>query len=59
MNFFRKQNKALDDGYKYTDSNCPMCKNVIFYDPKTKGLFCIFCEMPVKFEGELIDNKSS
>ncbi|KAL4462136.1 hypothetical protein ABPG72_010452 [Tetrahymena utriculariae] len=57
MNFFNLLNKRLDEGWKLTDSNCPICKSSIIYNPKDKSLFCIKCDKPCKIEGDIIDNQ--
>ncbi|KAL4430258.1 hypothetical protein ABPG74_014817 [Tetrahymena malaccensis] len=57
MNFFTLLNKKLDEGWKLTDSNCPICKSSIVYNPKDKSLFCIKCDKPCKIEADIIDNQ--
>lgn len=48
-------NKKLDEGWKLTDSNCPICRSSILYNPKDKSLFCLKCNIPCKMENEIID----
>lgn len=55
MDFFEKLNKKLDEGYKLTDYACPLCKKSVVLNPSDKTLFCIGCNLPIKFEGEIID----
>ncbi len=51
MEFLRKMNELLDQGWKMTDASCPICKGNILLNPKgKKELYCIKCAMPVKIE---------
>ena len=43
MDFFEKMNKKLDEGFKLTNSNCPICNKSIMYDTTQKTLYCIMC----------------
>ncbi|EWS72413.1 sjogren'S syndrome/scleroderma autoantigen 1 protein (macronuclear) [Tetrahymena thermophila SB210] len=57
MSFFSQLNKKLDEGWKLTDSNCPICNFSIIYNPKDKSLFCIKCDKPCKIEADIIFNQ--
>ncbi len=52
-------NKKLDDGWKLTTTNCPICNFSVIYNPKDKSMFCIKCNLPVKFDGEIIDKQNN
>lgn len=54
--FFSKLNTKLDAGYKLTNSDCPICKKTILYNPADKSLFCVECNMPIKVDREIIDD---
>lgn len=49
---FAKMNKKLEEGWKLTDADCPICKTTIVGNPTTKEMYCVSCEMPVKITKE-------
>lgn len=56
MNFFTALNVKLEEGWKLTDSNCPVCRASIIYNPLDKSLFCIKCNQSCDTHAEIIDN---
>jgi hypothetical protein len=41
MEFFSKLNKKLDEGYKLTNTNCPICNRSIIYHIEKKEFWCV------------------
>lgn len=48
-------NKKLEQGWKLTDADCPICKTTILCNTTTKEMYCVSCEMPVKFTPEEVE----
>jgi uncharacterized Zn finger protein (UPF0148 family) len=49
---FQKINAKLDEGWKLTNASCPICNTSILGKHDSKDLYCVKCEMPVRFEPE-------
>jgi uncharacterized Zn finger protein (UPF0148 family) len=50
MDYFRKLTEYMDNGYKMTDTDCPICEKSIVYSADNKEFFCVNCKLPVKLE---------
>lgn len=44
MDYFRKMNKMLSEGYKMTDYECPKCKSNAIIDESLTNFYCCKCE---------------
>lgn len=56
ITIFQKINKKLDEGWKLTNVNCPICQTTIVGHPTSKQFYCVKCEMPAKLDMEEDDD---
>lgn len=50
MELFETMNRKLEEGWKLTDGNCPECKSIVMFDPKTSGFMCLKCKKKVDMD---------
>lgn len=50
MEFFSKVNAKLDQGWKYSDCECPECKKPAMFNTKAETFHCLQCEKTLHFE---------
>lgn len=50
LSIFKKISQKLDEGWKLTNVNCPICNTSIIGQLNPKQFYCVKCEMPVKIE---------